>query len=165
MEIHQKISIPNNQKLKTMVKKSFDQKLRLRNFDARHGRIESGAVIKSRKGLTGVEGGKGNQWKEKGQCSQGDCCSFRHETQDRAQKPEHTAATPSEPTVTQGRSVSRTRSIRAKSNHGSILRQPCRYYLKGTSTRTSCEYWHPPECQYYENETGCKAGNKCLFPH
>ena len=40
MEIHQKIS---SQKLKAMVKRSIDQKLRLRNFDARHGRIESGA--------------------------------------------------------------------------------------------------------------------------
>ena len=51
-------------------------------------------------------------------------------TQDRAQKPEHTAATLSEPTVSRGRTVSRKRSIRGKSNHGSILRQPCRYYLK-----------------------------------
>ena len=66
-EIHQKISVPNCQKLKTMVKRSFDQKLRARNFDARHGKIESGAVIKSREGLSGVEGGKGTcyQWKEK----------------------------------------------------------------------------------------------------
>ena len=38
MEIHQKISMPNYQKLKTMVKRSTDQKLRLRNFDARHGK-------------------------------------------------------------------------------------------------------------------------------
>ena len=36
MEIHQKISMPNCQKLKTMVKRSVDQKLRLRNFDAWH---------------------------------------------------------------------------------------------------------------------------------
>ena len=50
MEIHQKISMPNDQKLKTMVKRSIDQKLRLRNFDARHGKIETGAVVKSRKG-------------------------------------------------------------------------------------------------------------------
>ena len=79
METHQKISVPNCQKLKTMVRKSTDQKLRFRNFEAGHGRIESGA--KSRKGLIGVEGGKGicHQWKEKGQCS------HRHETQDRAQ--------------------------------------------------------------------------------
>ena len=167
MEIHQKISVPNYQKLKTMVKRSADQKLRSRNFDARNERIESGAVVMSRKGLSGVGAGKGicYQWKETGQCSQGDRCSFRHETQDRAQKPEHTAATPSEPTASRGRSVSRKRRLRGKSNHGSILRQPCRYYLKGTCTRTSCEYWHRPECQFYKNETGCKAGDKCLFPH
>ena len=82
MEIHQKISMPNYQKLKTMVKRSIDQKLRLRICDARHGKIETGAVLKSRKGLIGVEGGNGicYQWKEKGQCSKGDKCSFRHET-------------------------------------------------------------------------------------
>ena len=68
MEIHEKISMPNNQKLKTMVQSCIDQKLRLRNFEARHGRIETGAVVKNRKGLSGVEGGKGicYQWKEKG---------------------------------------------------------------------------------------------------
>ena len=91
--------------------------------------------------------------KKKGQCLQGGRCSFRHEAQDRAQKPEHIAATLSEPTVSRGRSVSRKRSIRGKSNHGSILRQPCRYYLKGTCTRTPCEYWHPPECQFIKLET------------
>ena len=36
MEIHQKISLPSYQKLKTMVKSSMDRKLRLRNFDARN---------------------------------------------------------------------------------------------------------------------------------
>ena len=94
MEIHQKISVPNYQKLKTMVKRSIDQKLRLRNSDARHGRIETGAVVKSRKGSRGVERGKGicYLWKEKGQCSKGDQCSFKHETQDRAHKPERTAS-------------------------------------------------------------------------
>ena len=46
MEIHQKISMPNYQKLKTLVKRRKDQKLRLRNFDARHGKIETGAVIR-----------------------------------------------------------------------------------------------------------------------
>ena len=59
MEIHQNILMPNNQRLKTMAKKSIDQKLRLRNFDARHGKIETGAVVKSRKGLRGFERGSG----------------------------------------------------------------------------------------------------------
>ena len=49
MEIHHKISMPNCQNLRTMVNRSIDQKLRLRNFDARHGKIETGAVVKNRK--------------------------------------------------------------------------------------------------------------------
>ena len=57
------------------------------------------------------------------------------------------------------------RSIRGKSNHGSILQQPCSYYLRGTCTRMPCEYWRPAECQFYKSETGCEAGDKCLFPH
>ena len=51
-----------------MVKRSKDQKLRLRNFDARHEKIEAGALVKSQKELSGVERGKGicYQWKEEG---------------------------------------------------------------------------------------------------
>ena len=55
MEIHQNISMPNYQKLKTMVKRSTDQKLRLRNFDARNEKIDTGAVVTSRRGLSGIE--------------------------------------------------------------------------------------------------------------
>ena len=161
MEILQKISMPNYQKLKTMVKRSFDQKLRLRNFDARHGKIETGAVDKSRKGFSCVERGRGfcYQWKEKDQCSKGNQCSFWHESNDRPQqRPNPNAVTPSEPSMARGRSVSRKSSIKGKSNPGIILRQPCRYCLKGTCTTSPCEYWHPPE-------SGCTAGDKCLFPH
>ena len=70
-----------------------------------------------------------------------------------------------EPSMTRGRSVSKKRSIQGKSNHGAIPRQPCRYYLKGTCTRSPCEYWQPHEYQFYKTETGCKAGDKCLFPY
>ena len=133
MEIHQKISMPNYQKLKTMVKRSVDQKLRLRKFDARNERIETGAVVKNRKELIGFEGRKGTcyQWKENGQCSKGDKCSFWHESNDRAQqKPNAKAATASEPSMIRSRSVSRKKSNKGKSDPGIILRQPCRYYLK-----------------------------------
>ena len=37
--------------------------------------------------------------------------------------------------------------------------------MKGTCTRSTCEYWHLPECQFYKKDTECKAGDKCLFPH
>ena len=59
MEIHQKISTPNYQRFKTMVKRSTDQKLRLRNFDARNERlVVVGAVVTSLRELSGVERGK-----------------------------------------------------------------------------------------------------------
>ena len=99
--------------------------------------------------------------KKKSQCSKGDQCSFRHERNDRAQKPTPNAATPSEPSMTRDRSESRKRSVRGRGQTGRILRQPCRYYLKGTCTRSPCEYWHPPECQVYKTE----SVDKCLFPH
>ena len=101
------------QKLKTMVKRSPDQKLRLRKFDAR---IETGEVVTSRRGLSGVERKKVfvTSGKKKASVRKGDQCSFRHESDDRAQKPEHNAATPSEPSVSRGRSVSKKRSIRGK---------------------------------------------------
>ena len=66
-EIHQKISMPDYQKLKTMVKSSTDQKLRLRNLDARNERIETGQWLR----MTGVnvvlKGGQGEcyHWKAK----------------------------------------------------------------------------------------------------
>ena len=46
--------MPNDQKLKTMVKISNSQTLRLRNFDARHGKLETGAVVKSRRETNAV---------------------------------------------------------------------------------------------------------------
>ena len=74
MEIHQKISMPDYQKLKTMVKRNLDQKLRLRTFNARNERLETVAVVRNRRGQRGVERGQGEcyQWKAKGQCSRGE---------------------------------------------------------------------------------------------
>ena len=132
MEIHQKISMPNEQKIEENGEVEYRSELRWRNVDAKHGRNETPAVVKNRKGMSGVEGGNGtcHQWKERGQCSKGNQCSFRHESNDRAQKPDHNATTTSDPSLSRGRSVLKKRSLRGKSNHGAILRQPCRYYLK-----------------------------------
>ena len=55
MEIPQKISKRDYQKLKTMVKRSIDQKLRLRKFDDRTEVVETGAVVTNRRGQRGVE--------------------------------------------------------------------------------------------------------------
>ena len=47
------ISTPDYQKLNTMVKRSMDHKVRLRNFDTRNERIESGTVVTHRRGQRG----------------------------------------------------------------------------------------------------------------
>ena len=48
-ETHQKISKPDHQRSRTMVKRSIFQKLRSRNFAARDERIETGAVVTNRR--------------------------------------------------------------------------------------------------------------------
>ena len=73
---------------------SIDQKLPLRNFDARHEKIETGAVVKSHRRLSGVERGKGicYKWKEKGSARREiDAVSSMRVTivQNRHRKPHH----------------------------------------------------------------------------
>ena len=50
--------------------------------------------------------------------------------------------------MTRGRSASRKRSVKGRSQTRRIPRQPSTHYLKSTCTRSPCEYWHPPECQF-----------------
>ena len=138
MEFHHKISMPNCQKLKTVAKRTIGQKLRLRNFDARHEKIETGAVVTSRRRFCDIERGRGicYRWKAKGQCSRGDQCSFRHESHDRA-KPTPKAAPSSEPSMTREKGTSEA---------GVRLGSPMD---KGTFTEFPCDCWHPPECQFF----------------
>ena len=69
-------------KWRQMVKRNLDQKLRLRNFHARRWTTETGAVVKNRRGLSGVETGKGecHQWKKKGPVYEGRSVQFPHES-------------------------------------------------------------------------------------
>ena len=160
MEIHQKISMPDYQKLKTMVKRSTEQKLRSRNFDARNERIGTGAVVKSRRGQRGVQRGKGvcYQWKAKGQCS--DKCSFR----DVRAKPTPKTAPPLSHQRQRGRVRRGKRASEAGVHLGSSLDSRAKTtYLKGTFTKSPCDDWHPPECQFYKSESACKFGEKCSF--
>ena len=69
MEIHQKKAGPDYHSLKTMVKRSIEQNLRIQNFGARNGNYERNAVVKNqgtkqREQRTLVDCW---QWKENGQ--------------------------------------------------------------------------------------------------
>ena len=120
MEIHQKISMPNDQKLKTMVKRSKDQ-----------------VVLKEDTEFC-------YKWKAKGQCSRGDRCSFRHDSHERV-KPTPKTAPSSEPPTPTGRSASRKRNFRGRSPSEKTNRQPYRDFIKCTCSELFCANWHPPD--------------------
>ena len=86
MEIHQKKARPDCHRLKTMVKRSVEQNLRTKNFEARNGRFETSAVVKNQGTKQRLQRSPGDcwQWKADGQCSKGDNSSFRHDMNKRA---------------------------------------------------------------------------------
>ena len=78
MEIHQKKAGLDCHILKTMVKRSIEQDLRNKNFEARNGNYERNAVVKNHGTKQRGQRTLGDcwQWKTNGQCSKGDNCSF-----------------------------------------------------------------------------------------
>ena len=81
MEIHQKKAGPDYHRLKTMMKRSIEQNLRMKNFEARNGNYETSAVVKNQGTKQRKQRSLGYcwQWKANGQCSKGDNCSCRHD--------------------------------------------------------------------------------------
>ena len=128
--------------------------------------METGAAVTSRRGLSGIGRGQGvcNQWKAKGQCSRGDQCSFWHDS-DEGAKSTPKATPSSEPPTQRGRSASRKGTLRGRTPSGRSNRQQCKDFLKDICTKLPCDNGHPPECQFYKSEAGCKFGTECLFPH
>ena len=86
LEIHQKKLGPDYHRLKTMLKRSIEQDIRIKNFEARNGNYERNVVVKNpgtkQRGQRTLEDCW--QWKANGQCSKGDSCSFRHDINKRA---------------------------------------------------------------------------------
>ena len=86
LEIHQKKAGPDHHRLKTMVKRSIEKNLRMKNFEARNGNYETNAVVKNQGTKQREQRTLGDcwQWKANAQCSKGDICSFRHDINKRA---------------------------------------------------------------------------------
>ena len=80
IEIHQKKAGPDYHRLKTMVKRSIEQNLRMKNFEARNGHFETSAVVKNHGMKQREQRSPGDCW----QCFKGDSCSFRHDVNMRA---------------------------------------------------------------------------------
>ena len=86
MEIHQKKAGLEYHRWKTMVRRSIEQNLRMKNFEARNGNFETCAVVKNQRVKQREQRNLGDcwQWEANGQCSEGDRCSFRHDMSKRA---------------------------------------------------------------------------------
>ena len=86
LEIRQKKAGPDYHRLKTMVKRSIEQDIRIKNFEARNGNYQRNAVVKNQGTKQREQRTLGDcwQWKANGQCSKGDNCSFRHDINKRA---------------------------------------------------------------------------------
>ena len=142
MEIHQKKAEPDYHRLKTMVKRSIEQNLRMKNFEARNGNFETSTVFKNQRTKQRVQRILGDcwQWGTNGQCSKGNNCSFRHDKDKRAKS-------------TQEVQVVKWLDCRA------------RITSKGICTTPFCEKWHPPKCLFYKSEKRCKLENKCSHAH
>ena len=165
LEIHQKKIGPDNQRLKTMVKRSIDQDLRNKNFGPEMKIMRETPWSRIREPQLGQRILRDCwQWESNGQCSRGDNCSFRHDVNKRA-KMTQSNTSPNSFMHQNERKVSRTRSRRGKSPSGRMSRWPCKDYLKGTCNNSFCEKWHPPECLFYKTKNGCRFGEKCSFAH
>ena len=68
LEIHQKKIGPDYHRLKTMVKRSIEQNLRMTNFEARNGNFETSAVVKNQEMTQREQSTLGDcwQWKANG---------------------------------------------------------------------------------------------------
>ena len=140
MEIHQKKAGSDYRRLRTIVKRSIEQNFRMKNFEARNGNFETSAVVKNQRVKQLEQRSLGDcwQWKATGQCSKGDNCSFRHDTNKRAKSTQPNLA-PRSSAQQNVKNASRTRSPRGRSPNGKMARLPCKDYLKGTCTTPFCE--------------------------
>ena len=135
MEIHRKKPGPDYHKLKTMVNRSIEQNLRMRNFGARNGNYEGNPVVKNHGVKQREHRSLVDCWQSKanGQCSKGGDCSFRHDLNKRG-KMTQSNPSPNSSTKQRVNNASRTRSPRGRSPSGKMARLPCKDYLKGTCT-------------------------------
>ena len=166
LEIHQKKMGPDYHRLKTMVKRSIEHNLRIKNFEARNGNYETNAMVKNQETKTA--------WTE--------FLEIVGNGKSTGKVSKETSA------------VSVTISISVQNRHSRILlraplrgtmremrREPeapeaivpvgesfdCRARItsKELAPIHSVKKRHPPECLFYKSKSGCRFGEKCSYAH
>ena len=131
---HQKISMPNYQKIEDDGEKKHRSETSI-TPETRCSRQQWLRVAGDQVAFNG-EKKFAISGKQKGQCSIGDQCSFGRDVYERAQ-PTPKTAPPCEPLTPRGTSASRKRSFRGGSL-GRPNRQPCTDFLRGICTAIPC---------------------------
>ena len=167
MEIHQKKAEPDYHRLKTMVTRSIEQNLRMKNFEVRNGNFETSAVVKNQRVRTA--------WTQKSRrlLAIGKLTgSVRKETIAVSDTIRISVQNRHSRTLLQDLPRSRMwkkhrepRVLEAEVQVGKWLDCRARDYLKGTCTTPFCEKWHPPECLFYKSENRCRFGEKLSYAH
>ena len=52
---------------------------------------------------------------------------------------------------------SKRKGPRGRSPSRKLTRKTCQDYMHGKCTKPSCDFWHPPECQYYKKSVGMQV--------
>ena len=156
-EIHQHLSQPNYQFLKTMVKRCMDPKIKARNFEAGNERIEPRVLVKTRKGKqdsTEMETKRMLPMESKRTVHKGKLLAVSATTTVRVERKHN------RPLLLQSRRHKMTEEGLPTGRGPSRRKnqEPCRHYLEGNCTNPSCDYWHPPVCQHHKTESGQPEG-------
>ena len=154
-------------RLKTSVRLFYDQKMRSRNLKARNVMIH-GVVTRSRKEIkANVERKVGDcwQWQATGQCSKGDSCGFHHGIRASGigselliQKKRTSSPAPNSKATKDGKGKSSDEKDGKSFDKRNKIPCQCR-----NCTNPSCGYRHPPVCQNYISQIGCRYGKACFF--
>ena len=83
----------------------------------------------------------------------------------RGQQEQSSSLAPKAQTQIDGRKASKGTGPQGRESFWNERSESVKNYLKGTCTNPSYNYWHPPVCQNYVSDSGCKFGDKCLFRH
>ena len=94
----------------------------------------------------------------------GDSCSLSHGS-NRGQRAQSSSPARKAQTQVNGRKPSQGFGPRGESPSGRKGEKACKVTSKEIAQMASCDHRHPPVCQNYKSESGCKFSDTCLFSH
>ena len=162
-------------RLKTSVRLHIDQMMTTRNFRKSQTKLwkeeQSPRVKKERKPTLRGKWESVFSGRHMDKCSKGDSCSFSHDktrTRRLVRWSETKRTNVFSRTKFEGQGWRRERNIlkHIRQQGGKLFRQKEQDSAPIQKlSNPSCRNWHPPVCQNYKSETGCKFGRICFFWH